>query len=52
MSVLKQVTFDSASRRKDKSFRYSFITTTEQTDGEDIAKIFNPEILLSIKLIK
>lgn len=41
MSILKQVTFDSASRRKDKSFRYSFITTTEQTDGEDIAKIFN-----------
>ena len=41
MSILKQVTFDSASRRKDKSFRYSFVTTTEQTDGKDIANIFD-----------
>lgn len=39
MSILKQVTFDNARRRKDKTFSFTFTTDLEQ-NKEDINTIF------------
>tara|TARA_R110002124_G_scaffold283449_2_gene459475 strand:- start:3672 stop:4052 length:381 start_codon:yes stop_codon:yes gene_type:complete len=40
MNLLKQVTFDRASRRKDKTFSFTFTTDLEQ-NKEDINNIFD-----------
>lgn len=40
MNIIKQVTFDSARRRKDKTFSFSFTTDLEQSK-EDINNIFD-----------
>lgn len=40
MNLLKQVTFDRASRRKDKTFSFTFTTDLEQ-NKEDINAIFD-----------
>lgn len=41
MNLLLEVTFDSISRRKDKSFKFGFVSTTEITNGRTIADYYS-----------